>query len=171
MKPKTVPLLVWGGILALMAVQAASYYPRLPDMVASHFNLAGQADGWSSKSTLLFSYGVSVVVCVGALLAPALFLPKVPVALINLPHKEYWLAPERRQETFSRVSVALLWFGVAVEVLLGWMFQQTIAVNLGRATGLTQMWVALAVFAVFTAGWVVWFRRQFPTPPAPPDVG
>ena len=37
-------------LLLLGAVgQALLYYPRLPDRMASHFNAAGQADGWMSK--------------------------------------------------------------------------------------------------------------------------
>ena len=40
--------------LALLAV----YYPQLPERMASHFNGAGRANGWSSKA---FFFGVQVI--------------------------------------------------------------------------------------------------------------
>ena len=50
---KSFILLIVGLILLLFAV-SAFFYPQLPDKLASHWNAAGQADGYSSKFWGLF---------------------------------------------------------------------------------------------------------------------
>jgi hypothetical protein len=38
-------------------------------------------------------------------------IAKKPVAKLNLPNKEYWLAPERRAETFGYFECFFAWYG------------------------------------------------------------
>jgi serine/threonine-protein kinase len=118
--------------VALMVV----YYPQLPERMASHFDGAGRANGWSSKA---FFFGVQVFVLLLVTVCFAI-LPRriqtLPPDKINLPNKSYWLAPERREATMASVVSAITWFGCAVLVFLIAVTWLVIRVNLGLESGL-----------------------------------
>ncbi len=44
------------GAWALLAVTLLALYPRLPDPLVTHFNAAGQPDGWSSRGSFTVLY-------------------------------------------------------------------------------------------------------------------
>ncbi len=75
--------------------------PSLPERVASHFGANGLANGYMSRDgyqvfILAFALGIPlfVVAMVG-------LLPRAFPAAINLPDRDYWLAPERREDTLG----------------------------------------------------------------------
>ena len=74
---------------------------RLPLRVASHFDGAGTPDGWMLRGPYLWTMaGVSVglnAFLVGIFYSVRYF----PTSTFNLPHRDYWLAAERRGETFA----------------------------------------------------------------------
>jgi Protein of unknown function (DUF1648) len=81
-------LLVMGIILGF-----AICYPRLPERMASHFAMDGRPNGWQPKSAFtIFFFGALGIACVVSLAVPKL-LGSLPLDMINLPNKEYWLAP------------------------------------------------------------------------------
>jgi len=136
--------LAFATLLSLLVLQALVYYPRLPGQVASHFNAAGRANGWSSKSAYFALHAVvvlTIAICFAAL--PA-WLERVPARFVNLPNKEYWLAPERRAATMGHIASALTWFGCAVLILILSVNALVIEVNLGRGRALP----AVALFAL-----------------------
>ena len=68
-------------------------------MVASHFDSAGQANAWMPRSTYWL---LSIAVGMGLpafIIGGGYVLRFLPVSLLNIPHRDYWLAPERREET------------------------------------------------------------------------
>ncbi|MDN5331359.1 MAG: hypothetical protein PWP45_584 [Tepidanaerobacteraceae bacterium] len=42
------------GLIASLYVMGFAVYPRLPDMVPSHWNVSGQVDGYMSKTMHVF---------------------------------------------------------------------------------------------------------------------
>src|SRR3954471_4379187 len=95
------PLCAWITIVLLHAAQTIYYYPRLPAVVAQHFGADGRPNGWAPREAF---FAISWVVLLGIsallMLTPRL-LRRVPVSMINLPNKRYWLAPERKQESLA----------------------------------------------------------------------
>jgi len=89
-------------------VQARFYSSRMPWVIASHFGAGGTPNGWQTQSA--FFVIEIFVVAIAALLG--FVVPKtlsaLPVSMINLPNKQYWLSPERRGSTldYFRVHVA-----------------------------------------------------------------
>jgi uncharacterized membrane protein len=82
----------------------------LPARMASHFNLSGKADGWMSRGhyMLTISIGGSAVTLLLVMLSMVCrFMPK---GVINLQNRDYWLAPERLDETRAYISRHMLWF-------------------------------------------------------------
>ena len=119
---------MWGLALAGIGTQVY-FFPRLPERVAIHFNALGDATGWASKTTLLI-IDIGVLLFMAALFQLMLYyLPKKPEELINIPHKDYWFSPEKRELTVKRVSRYLLWFSNLTLLFLVGLFYLTAEVN------------------------------------------
>ena len=96
-----VPRALFFAIILAAFAQCEHDFPLLPDRLASHFGASGMPNGWMIKTQFFITYAL--------VLLPALFIEfwlhrkvsKTPEAKFNLPNKEYWLAPERRTETFT----------------------------------------------------------------------
>ena len=157
-KPQTVLLL----LVLLAGFQMWHALPLLPDRVAAHFNAQGKADGFAPKEEFVRAQAV-----VFALMAAVFFLlPKLlrylPVSMINLPNKDYWFAPERREETLNALEDWMAWFGVLTVALILGLTQLAIRANLSPgghfdsslATGLL---VAYGIGALAVT--VLMFRR------------
>src|SRR5690625_5755649 len=54
---------VWLTVIAVGI--AAVRYAALPDQIPVHFNLAGEPDGWGSRSSILVLAGTGLVLVVG----------------------------------------------------------------------------------------------------------
>ena len=118
-------------VLALVgAWQYAYYAPRLPEVLASHFAANGAVNGWQSKSAF---FGVQLAIVVLAAVV-GFGIPRIiraiPVSLINLPNKEFWLSAERRDETFSYLQTHMAWFGCALLAFLLFVMELAFRANL-----------------------------------------
>lgn len=162
------------ALLVVIALQVAYYAPKLPDTVASHFGASGAADGWSSKTSFLALYGVLIVILIVPFVVLPWLLPRIPDDLINLPHKRYWLAPERREETFRTLGDYLVWMGIGTLMLMSHLMGETFATNLEPKPHLQDtFWWAFGLYLGFVAVWLVLFYQRFrrpgdqPTDPLP----
>ncbi len=166
MKPWPVRILV--GLIATAGIHAAVWRQRLPERVASHFDGAGNADGWMARDQSLLVY-VGIVLFMGGLFAfLGPLLRRFPDSTVNLPDKEYWLAPERREETFNRIGDALAWMGVACCCLLVGMHELTFRANLSTPPRLgNNAWILLMVFLVVELAWTIRFLSLWAVPSRP----
>jgi ABC-type spermidine/putrescine transport system permease subunit I len=136
---------------------------QLPERVATHFNLRGEADGWMSRADnqrFMLIFGLVFPLGIVLLSWATRFLPR---GLVNIPHREYWLAPQRRRETSNYfLSHSLEMACLTVCFMIGIQFSMVYA-NHQHPPHLP-MWVLLAVLVPFLAGTVVWvlmLRRHF----------
>ena len=93
------PVFVALAAIVFCAVDYGYHYKRLPPRVASHFDAQGRADGWSTKGEMVGMALVTLVVVAATLAMMWLLAYYAPPSLINLPNKDYWLAPERQADT------------------------------------------------------------------------
>jgi uncharacterized membrane protein len=116
--------------------------------MASHFNGVGDANGWSSKAFFFGLTGFVLVLLTTFFAILPAWIQQMPARLINLPNKDYWLAPERREATMARMAAALTWFGCATVIFLNAVTWLVIRVNLGLYPALpsSTMWALIAVF-------------------------
>jgi uncharacterized membrane protein len=100
----------------------------LPQLVASHFDGAGAANGFMTRDFYTwFMLGFVVGMPLLLVYLPA-FVFSSPKARINVPNRQYWLAPERRQETVDFLCQHLARFGTLLLLLLcyvHWLVIQT----------------------------------------------
>ena len=163
--PKTVFfLMLLAGLLEWVL-----YYPRLPEKMASHFSFDGLPNGWMHRDAFFL---LMLVVAVGstaiiAFLAPRLIASQ-PNNRINLPHKDYWMAPARREATFRFIAAQMAWFGCAVLFVLLFGTHLAIQANLSpdfRFDNATMIKV-MACFLILTLLWMIRFIRYFVRVPA-----
>jgi serine/threonine-protein kinase len=151
-------------LLLLFGLQVVLHYPRLPDSVASHFDGAGRSNGFQSRSMFLaFHAGAIVLVTAIFLLLPAL-LHRIPPGLINMPRRDYWLAPERRESSIALMAMLLTWFGVATLALLTVVMELVLRANLPGGSGRLSpvlMWALLGAYFLFVAGWLALVFARF----------
>jgi uncharacterized membrane protein len=157
-------------LLVLLAasglVQLLHYYPELPETVASHFDGAGRPDGFQSRNgfAVFSATMLALIVALFGGLGP--LFRKFPSKWFNLPNRDYWLAPERRDETIETISVQLEWYGAATLALYLLVIQMVIETNQtsGRNLDSRSMWMVLGLYLVFTAIWTVRFVLRFRKP-------
>ncbi len=146
------------GYMVLIAGSAS----LLPERVAIHFGLGGEVDRWTSRSqTIGFFEVLTVVPLIFVVLA--LVLRWSPAGAFNLPHRDYWLAPERRAQTVSLISRQLMWMGCLTVLLLAGIYGLTILANRLTPARLP-MNLFLPLLGGFLAGVTIWsivFVRHF----------
>jgi uncharacterized membrane protein len=167
MRKNTYGLLLLAAIVMVGILQIGFYYPKLPAMVASHFNAAGKADDWMPKESFVALNAIVLASLLAVVLILGLVIPRVPAALINLPQKEYWLAPERRRQTDKLVFGGLLTCFNATGLLLIAVFELVYRVNLGHPDAMRWIpWALVAAYSGFVIIWLIVFTRRFARPPS-----
>lgn len=136
---------------------------HLPAQMASHFNAEGIADGFMSKEGYTHTM-LALVVLVPGLLAVAPFgMRKLPANLINLPHKEYWLQPEKREATFHTLSRFMSVLACFLLLFLCYVHWLVIQANKAQPPALPviDLLVGMFVFLSLIGAWSLLLHRQF----------
>lgn len=152
----------------LTLAHIAWYYPVLPSPMASHFGPSGKADGFMSKQGFMIFYLCFVVGYCALFGSMGKLLRHIPSELINLPNKEYWLAPERREATLRVFGNQMALFGIAIGAFFIAVMQTVFLTNLGGSQQLDSLFmVYLVAFLIFTGVWSAQMVKQFKVPSAP----
>jgi uncharacterized membrane protein len=140
-------------VLAALA-QGLWQHSRLPERVMSHFDGSGRANGWMTRDVFLGWQAGTLVFLAVLFEGIVLLQPRLPREFVNLPHRDYWLAPERRATTDTWISALVLLPGCLVMMFFMALFHQVYRVNVDGSRELTPnpAWLAaalvLAVLAV-----------------------
>jgi len=161
--PLALLLLMIAGSLAFFVYDGQWFPPTM----AVHFNGAGDPDGWMDRvkfiiigSSLSFMAPTFAVACLGV-------LPRVlPISLVSVPNRAYWLAPERREGTLRHLLCVALWLGCLVEAFLLGVWVMIARANPPAGTphlSADHAWV-VGGFFVATLAFVMWSWRTFGRP-------
>lgn len=158
-------LLIFGLLVLAAGLDLAYYYPQLPERVATHFNIEGQPDDWSSKGMFLMIYGLLLVIMTLIFPGSLLLMPVFPKSWINLPHKEYWFAPERIQYAQDVLGRFVMCFGIATLGFLLATLHDTMLTNLTPRPHLADwFWVAFGIYIAVDLVITVWVYFAFRLP-------
>ena len=148
---------------AYAAIHFSSYYLKLPDVVASHFDGRGTPNGWQTKPLFFGFFAGTLVLTVPIGFVLTRIIPAVPIRLINLPNKYYWLASERRAATVESLSSHFAWFGCALFLVMIFAFDYAIQSNLHPEDrpDPARMWYILAAFFTFIVVWIISILKKF----------
>lgn len=138
----------------------------LPPVVASHFIAGGSANGFMLRGTYLrFTTGLLV-----GLPLLIVFLSSVtsilPARFINLPNREYWLAPERQADTLFYLRKQGTRFGIILAIFLCFVHWLVVQANVHSPPFLPEslFFIGMAVFLVSLVIWlgrfIAYFRRR-----------
>jgi hypothetical protein len=166
MRKSAAPLVV----LAILCLAYSAFLSwsagQLPDPVAMHFGFGGQPDRWTTRSFavgLMRGFGLGLPLLMVVVAVAIRFLP---AGSINMPNREYWLAPERRGATYDLIAGQLLWLACLQVAFLAGLQWLTITANNSNPVRLpTQLFLTLlGAFLACVAVWIVTFVRRFRRP-------
>lgn len=156
--------------LAIVATAASLihvfwFLPSLPDRVATHFGNGGQPDGFMSKTAYAILM-TAILIGIPIFLAITGYLTRwLPDSMINLPHKTYWLHPDRREDSLRKTESFCWLMSAMTSGFLMVINHLSIEANLEqRGLHEPSVWVLLVVYLLATAAAIVWLYRQFPAP-------
>ena len=90
---RTLPLIASVALGLTLLVRLALVLDRLPEQVASHYDFAGRPDGYQSKFEFVCTATLLDLLMLGLVCVLPALIPRVPLRMVNLPHKAYWFAP------------------------------------------------------------------------------
>jgi uncharacterized membrane protein len=162
-----VPQAVFVLLVFLGFLQARNFAQAMPSVMATHFGASGAANGWQSKGQFFFLEIVLLVVCLFIGFGVPNIISRVPPSLINLPNKEFWLAPVRREHTLAIFRIQMAWFACALLTFLIVVNQLVFNANQsvpGQLNG-PQFTIALVAFLGFVAVWTIRLISYFSKAP------
>ena len=135
----------------------------LPQKVATHFNFAGKPDGFMTlqnhQSFIILSticFPLFMVFMVGV-------LPMWFPSLVNISHRDYWFAPERKTQTLDylfnmacKLGVLMVFFFVGLNVII-------VLANNSNPVLMPKLpfFVVMALFFIGVFLWVVMLFLKF----------
>jgi uncharacterized membrane protein len=155
--PKTLSRWIFLTLVLLGAAYVWFTADSLPQRVASHFDAIGNPNGYMTHSgyrlfILAFTAGfpLLVVTMLGRLYRSS-------AARMNIPNRDYWLAPERAASTIAFLTAHAQWLGSILVVLFCAMHHLLLQANSVQpphlpGEGLT---VLMLVPVVGVGGWIV----------------
>jgi len=149
-------------VLLLATVHIAYYAGQLPENMATHFDGAGGANGFDSKASFLTIYAVTMLGLAGMFIVIAFSIQRLPVSMINLPNRDYWLSGDRAVRTRLIVGRELLRFGSATLLFFVAIIHLTIQANLNATLRLgSAFWVIFTLYMFYTLVWTLLLMRRF----------
>lgn len=163
--PVRLSLIIFVVVLAVAGGFVVSTSQALPDPVASHFASSGQANAFMSRSAyvrfmLAFTVGLPLV------LGVSMALVFRYTNKLNLPNRDYWLAPERRAGTVSFLTGHALLLADGLAIFLCYVHRLVVQANAGQPARLASdsMIAGLVILLVATLLWTVWLLLAFRAP-------
>jgi serine/threonine protein kinase/capsular polysaccharide biosynthesis protein len=101
----------------------------LPARVAGHFDGDGNANGWMSRPAYLLFIGALPVFFAGLFTLIGRLAKTLPARFINIPRRDFWLAPERRAIFSALLLRRLLWLACLMTGFVGGLHGMTVAAN------------------------------------------
>ena len=150
--------------VVFMGVSANWFFTlSLPQKVATHFNFAGKPDGFMTiqnhQSFVILSticFPLFMVFMVGV-------LPMWFPSLVNISHRDYWFAPDRKTQTLDylfnmacKLGVLMVFFFVGLNVII-------VLANNSNPVLMPKLpfFVVMALFLIGVLLWVVMLFLKF----------
>lgn len=165
MKRGLLLLLICWAIFAAYVWQSGA---QLPERVATHFGMDGRPNDWMTREThvrftILAGLGIPAFI-----LGIFALIRHMGDGALNIPHKDYWLAPERRDQTYAFIQRQGVILSVMLIAFLAGIHWSILSANTRKVVSLPGSdvgWVAGSLM-VATVLWTVVFVGRFYRKPA-----
>jgi uncharacterized membrane protein len=151
---------LYAAWLALAVIFILVTGTQLPPNMASHFSGSGEADGFMARGSYL------AAMCVFAAGLPALLvlwmrrIVRQSPHRVNLPNREYWMAPQRREATLRALTAYTMLFGFGLSLLIVFAHWEVVLANMRQPPRLAPTRFAVAI-GFFLAATGVWLYRLY----------
>jgi uncharacterized membrane protein len=158
--------LVFLFVILIMLLESVRLWLISPATMAAHFNVQGTPDRFVPKLDF-FGFElqtVMIVIIIG--LASQLLLVVLPLELINVPNRSYWLAPERREATREKVGSFVDVMFTAILVVIHMAFELAVSANLQTPIRFAAAYMIPMIlsFFIISLGTLFWLARSFRKP-------
>ena len=166
MKRPALGFLVLVGVYVFFALYLGFTYRELPARVATHFNWTGEANGWMTREDhvrFLLLFGTIPPLFILITLGSARYFP---IQLVNLPHREYWLAPERRVATFAYLLEHGTWLSSLMVGFVAGLHTLLLQANRTGVPHLSDagLWTLMSFILCGLVVWILALMRHFSQP-------
>jgi uncharacterized membrane protein len=167
MSGMNIPRGLFFAIFLAAIAQCVFGFHLMPDRMASHFAASGLPNGWMTKSQFFLVYAVTLLPALAVEFWVPRTIARKPKAKLNLPNKEYWLAPERRDATFVYFESFFAWYGCAFLLLVVFVMGLVMRANISPPPRLPTgpIVLALVAFVLFNVAAVAAMLRRFSARP------
>lgn len=151
------------GIVA--TIQMLWWYPLLPDPMPTHFNVQRQVDGMTAKKWFcVFQAALLGIFLIAFPLLPFL-LRRLPDSFVKIPNRVYWLAPDRRSQTFQYIGELMTAIGwITVDFLIT-QFQLTAQVATRmRLSIMPEFFYSTIIYGILISAIVIFVYWHFRLP-------
>ena len=157
------PLLVLAAVMLGLVADVLLTTQHLPARLATHFGADGQANGWMTKvGHVRFVFGLGLGVPLFVLLVVAV-VSRLGGAGLNIPNRQYWLAPERRVQTLAYMQRRMVWFACLLVLDFAMIHHLILHANTRTPVALegAELWLPITIILAAIVVWVVIFVRPF----------
>lgn len=156
------PVFVFGSCYTELLLYVNATHSQLPNRVATHFGPSGAANGWMTRQehiTLTCMTPLGLLAVLALLLGFNMLNPQ----LLNIPNRDYWMAPERRRATMFILGGQNLLLGAIITIFLGCVYWSILTVNQNIPPKLSggTLFGPVVGFVGLMALWGVGFASRF----------
>jgi uncharacterized membrane protein len=151
------------AVVTLGAVFVAATSGQLPERVATHFGPGGVANGWMPRVTYV-ALTLAFAVLLPLIVAGAVgWLPARFERFLNVPHRDHWLAPARREQTLATLQGYGAVMAIATALMAVGAHAAVLAANRHSPPRLDEpiFLAGLGVLVAVILGCVVAMHRRF----------
>jgi len=135
----------------------------LPHQVAGHFAVSGLANGFVAREVYVAML-IGTAIVLPALIAAAMWLSvrRYP-DFVNVPNRDYWLAPERREATAAYLIARAFWLAALLALLALGLHLLVLQANHQAPVRINPAALAalVAAFVLALAAWLGHLHRHF----------
>jgi uncharacterized membrane protein len=153
-------------LLFLAGIFVYSSYPRLPERIPMHFDLAGRPDRWGGRGSIFVLFVFALVMTTVFYLLIR-FIPRLAAnpRSLNIPHKEEFLKlPAEKQETYWAIFKEFFaGLAAAINLLFYLIIRGTVRIATGE-TRLLPFKLLIPAFLLIVLVAVYYFVRLITRP-------
>jgi uncharacterized membrane protein len=163
MSKLAIPVLCLAAAYAFFFGYIAATYNVLPAKMACHFDAQGHPNGWMGR------FSDIEIITAAALIVPTLAVVimacahRIPMSFLNVPHRDYWMAPERRSTATGTLLRYSIWFAAANVLFMTGVHALTVEANGHTPADLNLHHLGLltGLYLAVTAIWLLLLLRRF----------
>jgi len=150
--------LLWIFSILFLIYQVYSSYSYLPERMATHFDMSGNPNGWSSKNSFFVTWYIMIFFMNGIFYLISKIIHKIPESMINIPNKRYWFeTEERKKESINRAIAILPGTAFLLNIFWSFVYESILHNNTGMGFNLPVwgMFVYLAIMMILIMGYTI----------------